>query len=88
MPAVKRVDQEVLFVPDDTNVVRYSELKKIYEREGSLRATASVFGSNESTVVRHLRLAGVDTSASPGHLRRRISELEAELAAERNGRNV
>jgi hypothetical protein len=68
-------------LPDDVRVVRYTELKAIYEREGSLRLTARVIGSDAATVQRHLREAGVDTgSHAITRLKERVRELEDRLA--------
>ena len=68
-------------LPDEAKVVRYSELVAIYEREGSLRATALAVGSDASTVMRHLNAAGVNTGDhAVTRLKERIAELEAELA--------
>lgn len=73
-------NQKVWLIADDAKVVFYSELREIYEREGTVRATARVIGADPMAVSRHLAKAGVNASNSVvTALKDRITELEAEL---------
>lgn len=72
-----------IFAPDDTPVVRYSELVAAYREHGNLRDVADIYGVVPSTVMRHLHAAGIDTKRVPvsevARLRARVAELEAEV---------